>query len=780
MKSYLELIPISAKVRRRQTRMTRLCILFSVFLVSVIFGMADMYIRSMKTQTILSDGAWHAVFPRLNEEQTAILKARPEVKTCSRYAVTNYHLDMDYRVYDTTTFLCGLDEEFFALYPAIRMMEGTFPEEKGEALGSADMKESLGLSVGDRIEVTTPEGPALSFTLSGFIDNSAMMQQSGAYGLFLNPDAYLECFGQDTAEEDIVVYVEFAPHCRIQKAIKDICGQLGLSPDEVGQNAKLLGLMLQTNDNDILFFYVVAGILAVLVAFSGMLMIMGSLNSNVAQRTEFFGMLRCLGATGRQVRKYVRREALSWCAASIPAGLLVSVVVIWILCLMLKRISPVYFGGMPNFAVSLLGLGMGTGIGILTVLAAARTPAKKAGGVSPMTAVSGNADTVFAVKRAADTRFLHVETALGIHHAIGSKKNLLLLTGSFSLSIILFLGFGIGVDFMHHALTRLRPYTPDVSVVSRDNTCSIPLSVLDTLKEDAAVKRVFGRSFAYNLPAAAGEEVGTVNLISYEEYQFDWARGDLQAGSMEEVKAGNGVLVAAMPGEKLKPGDVITLETALGSCEVAVGGLLGYSPFDREDGVGTVICSEGLFRRLTGEEGYTIIDIQLKDPSDSAVNRIHRTAGEGFTFSDSRRRNSEIRGIYYAFALFVYGFLAVIALIAVLNIINSIAMSVSARMRQYGAMRSIGITLRQLKRMVVAETAAYMGGGIFTGLLLGLLLHAFFYHQLITKRWGDVWRVPVNEVLVIAAVILLSAVAATVGPLRRIREMSVVETIGTQ
>ena len=45
MRSYLSLIPISARVRKRQNRMTLLCIIFAVFLVTTIFSMADMYIR---------------------------------------------------------------------------------------------------------------------------------------------------------------------------------------------------------------------------------------------------------------------------------------------------------------------------------------------------------------------------------------------------------------------------------------------------------------------------------------------------------------------------------------------------------------------------------------------------------------------------------------------------------------------------------------------------------------------------------------------------------------
>ena len=45
MKSYLSLIPISARVRRRQNRLTRLCIVFGVFMVTAIFSMAEMGAR---------------------------------------------------------------------------------------------------------------------------------------------------------------------------------------------------------------------------------------------------------------------------------------------------------------------------------------------------------------------------------------------------------------------------------------------------------------------------------------------------------------------------------------------------------------------------------------------------------------------------------------------------------------------------------------------------------------------------------------------------------------
>ena len=124
--------------------------------------------------------------------------------------------------------------------------------------------------------------------------------------------------------------------------------------------------------------YLIAAVLAVLVVAAGILMIAGSLNSNVAQRTEFFGMLRCLGATPKQVKRLVRREALQLCVGAIPVGLAMSVVTIWGLCAVLRWTSDFYFGDMPVFAVSWISLVCGTVIGLATVLLAARAPGRRA------------------------------------------------------------------------------------------------------------------------------------------------------------------------------------------------------------------------------------------------------------------------------------------------------------------------------------------------------------------------------------------------------------------
>lgn len=788
--NYLDLIPVSAKVHRRQSRMTRICIVLAVALVSVIFGMADMAIRCQKMQAVKTDGGWHAAFKMLTQEQEAMLKARPEVETASWYNVANYRLDEGYELEGKPAAVCGMEESFLDMFESIVIEEGAFPADQNSALFTKSVKEQTGAAVGDVLTLTLPDGRSVALTVSGFTGDHSTLTVRDAFGVFVTKEAFAK-FAPDAMahNQDGVIYVKFVSRCNIQKALQDIRAQLGISEDQVAENARLLGLMGQSSDSYIRNLYLVAAVLAALVMVAGVLMIAGSLNSNIAQRTDFFGMLRCLGATPRQVVRFVRCEALDWCKTAIPAGLLISFAVIWILCAMLRHLSLTYFGEMPALGISVPGVLAAVGLGLITVLLAAQSPAKKAARVSPLAAVSGNAGTVHEAKKAAATGIFSVDMALGVHHAAGSKKNYVLMAGSFAFTVILFLTFSATIDFMGHAVTPLRPYTPDLSVVSPDNTCSVPEGLIEELSEDPAVERAYGRRFAYDVPALLDGKSGKINLISYEKYQFEWAKDTLLEGSLEEVREGMGVMISyAYAGENLvEQGSTITVDAAAlsgqegetANYQLKVSAVLSNCPFDREEGVETVICSEELFEKLTGETGYTIIDIQLnRQASDEDVARIRSIAGDSFSFSDRRMSNQEAKGAYYSYAVFLYGFLTVIALISAFNIINSIGMSVSARIRQYGAMRAVGMSDAQMVKMVAAESLTYVLSGIVFGLAAGLPLHRLAFVDLVTKRWGDPWYVPVRYIGIIFAVIGIAAAIAVYGPSKRIREMSIVETIG--
>ena len=113
----------------------------------------------------------------------------------------------------------------------------------------------------------------------------------------------------------------------------------------------------------------------------------------------------------------VQREAFSLCFQALPAGIAANVATIWILCAVLRHLSPDYFGSMPAFAVSFPGIAAGIIISILTVFLASCSPAKRAAGVSPSAALSGHANDAAPMRKAANTALFKIDTALGIHHA---------------------------------------------------------------------------------------------------------------------------------------------------------------------------------------------------------------------------------------------------------------------------------------------------------------------------------------------------------------------------
>ncbi len=788
MKHYLDLIAISAGRHKKQTRMTRLCIVLAVFLVTVIFGMADMEMRAQMIQAVKSDGNWHAGFV-VDAETGALIGERPEVERIARYGVVNYGLQDGYRIGGVETCVCGLDADLLEMFPAVTVLEGRFPQQDDEAMLNEAVKSRLGLRVGDLVSLTVPRGESRQYRITGITKDMILTAEHDAFGMLLTAEGYDALHtGETDAGQEMVYFVQFKKFCNIQKAIGDISTQFGLAPEQVRQNAKVLMLMFQSGDSYLMKFYFVAAVLAVLVAVAGIFMIAASMNSNIARRTEFFGMMRCLGATKRQVICFVKREALGWCRLAVPAGLLAGVVTVWAACGMLRLLSPGLFDSMPVLGVSFLSLVAGTLIGLVTVLLAAGAPAKKAAGVSPLTAVSGNAGTVQAAKRAADTRVFKVDTALGVHHAAGSRRNFFLVTGSFAFSIILFLAFGTAIDFMHHAIMPLRPQAPDFYAFAADYANIIPAELAEQLQEHPGVKRAFGRGYAQVTAQLDGQQT-LFTILSYDAQQFRWAGRGLLKGNLADAEEGKGVLLAWREEGQVPVGSKLTLSVGGEDREVSVVGILGDVPFSHGTAANTgssevlLICSEALFRDLTGETGYAVLDMQMEQAIEETEvqqirKKIEQACGSGISFADKRLSNQEVKGASYSLSVFLYGFLVIIAMLAFFNIINCIAMSVSARMREYGVMRAIGMSVRQLVRMIVGETLAYMVSGAVFGCLIGLPINRILFEALVTSRWGEAWEVPVWELAVIVAVMGCALCLAVAGPARQIRQMTVVDTIG--
>ena len=773
MRSYLSLVPISAKVHKRQSRMTRICIILAVFLVTSIFSMAEMWTDAETTAMRHNHGDWHIALQNVSKDEAEQIRKNSNVAVSSWYDEINTDAEQNYYIDGKNAVLYGIEESYITdimKYPT----EGVYPQNENEVALSADAKELFSVKIGDEITLDTPVGD-VKYTISGFYeDDTEFNDIIGGCCVFMNRKTFDEIRRLNGVESESQFYIRFQNENGLKKTIADMMQQYNLTAENVKENTAVLGMLGASSNESVNELYPLAAACFVIILIAGVFMISSCMNSNVAQRTKFFGMMRCIGASKQQIIRFVRLEALNWCKTAIPMGCVLGIVTCWILCAILRFFVKGEWVDMPLFAVSINGILCGALVGVITVFIAAHSPAKQAAMVSPAAAVSGNADMSKNVNHAAKTRFLKVETSLGIHHATGTKKNLFLMTGSFALMIVLFLAFSACLDFVHKLLPSVTSkFTPDITIASQDDTNSLDGNLPDKIAEIEGVESAFGMMTRTAFSVEVNGNETEIDLFSHDKTLLDTFKKSVISGDISRVyEDGNYAMAVYNQDYRLSVGDKI--KTGNQELEIVCVTSEGVGSVS---GAPTVVCSEKTFMRLTGECRFAMISVVLKkDVSEAAVSKIRDLVGDCL-FVDNREENSDINGSYWVFRIASYGFLAIISLITVLNITNSISMGVSARIKQYGAMRAVGMGSGQVAKMITAEAVTYAICGTAAGIILGLLLHYLIYAKIVITHFGGSWNIPFATIAIVLLLVVFSCIVAIYAPAKRIRNMAITATI---
>jgi putative ABC transport system permease protein len=129
--------------------------------------------------------------------------------------------------------------------------------------------------------------------------------------------------------------------------------------------------------------------------------------------------------------------------------------------------------------------------------------------------------------------------------------------------------------------------------------------------------------------------------------------------------------------------------------------------------------------------------------------------------------------------LMIYGLLALALIIAVLGIVNTLALSVIERTREIGLLRAIGMSRAQLRRMVTLESVAMAVLGSVLGLLLGL-----FFGVAVWKAFEDdgltELGIPIGQLSIFVVSAIVLGVLAAVFPARRAARLNVLDAIATE
>jgi len=126
----------------------------------------------------------------------------------------------------------------------------------------------------------------------------------------------------------------------------------------------------------------------------------------------------------------------------------------------------------------------------------------------------------------------------------------------------------------------------------------------------------------------------------------------------------------------------------------------------------------------------------------------------------------------------VYALLSLSVIVALLGIVNTLALSVHERTRELGLLRAVGMSRRQVRRMIRAESVITAAIGALLGIVLGIAFAAIVSRPLAED--GFVFEIPVGTLIAVVVLAALAGVLAAIQPARRASKVDVLRAVTTE
>ena len=320
-------------------------------------------------------------------------------------------------------------------------------------------------------------------------------------------------------------------------------------------------------------------------------------------------------------------------------------------------------------------------------------------------------------------------------------------------------------------------------LVINEEEAKVVRLIFDLYINGRVIKCVYGRRSSFDIPATLNKEniySDTIDLVSFDDFDLNCLKKDgilKRESNLSKVFGDSHYVIATWDKNSYwKIGDKIQI----GHEELEIAGLLKYDLFSGDgmtNGKLTLISSAQTFARLTGVKDYSLLMLKTtKGVTEQNLDAVRNVIGNAGIVKDIRDQHTI--GTYTAFMFFVYGFLIIITLVTLLNIINSISMSVSARIKQYGAMRAVGMDEHQILKVIASEAFIYTFTGCIVGCAVGFPLNRKLYNILISDHFSyAIWELPIIPLFVILIFVFLAVIISVYFPVKRIKSMAITETI---
>ncbi|MBI3360799.1 MAG: FtsX-like permease family protein, partial [Chloroflexi bacterium] len=731
--------------------------------------------------------------------------------------------------------LSGIDPRAAQTLRSYPVKEGRFLRlnDTSVAVITTSLADSLGLKLGDELNLPTPEGN-VSLKVVGLLPARALPGNEEVLVTLFDAQKWLDLPDRiNTIELDLDT-TDVAQRDAIQKAIETA----------LGKDYTLGGLSSGTE----LFASIKTGEAAInlfgfAALFMGGFIIFNTFRTIVAERRHDIGMLRAVGASRRAIIGLILAEGLLQgavgTAVGIALGYLMGAGLLTLLGPVLTQFIHLQIGA-PVVQPALIVVTVALGVGV-TVLAGL-LPALSASRLTPLEALRPSATE-------AGQRVLSVGVVIGVVLIVLAVLGL--ISGNTGLTALGGLMFLVGLVLVAPALVK--PIASAFSALialtfARDGTGTLAQGNLTRQPGRSAItasatmiglavivgvggllwslsggfldilQRSLGSDYlimppsvgvwasdvgakqnlADNLRAVNGAAVVStmrfaaaaangkaVSLLGIDPVAYPqvasltFQKGDSRTAfnelSNERSLIANGVF-AAQAG--LKVGDTVRLSTPTGQKDYRIAAIAGDYLNAK---ILTAYVSQANLQRDFRKTEDIFIQVNLAPGADQAkVEQRMKSILEDYPqfklisgksyFEQSKQLFDSIFAIYFV----ILGVLALPSLIALLN---TLAIGVIERTREIGMLRAIGATRRQVRRIVVTESLLLAAIGTAFGLLAGLYLGYVLVLGLSVGGYPVTYAFPYGGLLAAIAVGLIFGVLAALLPARQAARMEIVHAL---
>ena len=319
----------------------------------------------------------------------------------------------------------------------------------------------------------------------------------------------------------------------------------------------------------------------------------------------------------------------------------------------------------------------------------------------------------------------------------------------------------------------------DITIQSTDGFSPIPNSIARDVSGVEGVGDV--GSIRYSYAKLAGEQ-GQQRLSGVDPatigdvFNFDFTGGSPEA--IADLTPRQAVVDEAYAkSSDLELGDTLRVLTPTGrraTFEIVA------AVKDRTDFLGSFVIDQAAMERYFGEARDTYVLVGIAPGADAAaveqrVKRLVSTrypAAEALDQEELKKSQEEQIG---ALVGLVYALLSLAVIVSIFGIVNTLALSIHERTRELGMLRAVGMTRRQVKRVIRYEAVITALIGALLGTALGVLFAALISRPLADE--GFELAYPVGQLIVILVLAALAGVVAAIGPARRAAKLDVLEAL---